>query len=55
MSLRVLDNYLKIFGQMSIEYLMVLEENTMANKVMKVGIISRDDYAKRTIAIAKGT
>src|SRR5690606_9762194 len=26
----------------------------MNTKVMKVGIISRDDYAKRTIAIAKG-
>ncbi len=26
----------------------------MVTKVMKIGIISRDDYAKRTIAIAKG-
>jgi len=26
----------------------------MITKVMKVGIISREDYAKRTIAIAKG-
>ena len=26
----------------------------MANKVLKVGIISRDEYKKRTIAIAKG-
>lgn len=26
----------------------------MVTKVMKVGIISRDDYIKRTIAIAKG-
>ena len=26
----------------------------MVTKVMKVGIISRDDYVKRTIAIAKG-
>lgn len=26
----------------------------MVIKVMKIGIISRDDYAKRTIAIAKG-
>ncbi len=26
----------------------------MMTKVMKVGIISREDYAKRTIAIAKG-
>jgi len=34
---------------------MVREVNIMTNRVMKVGIISRDDYAKRTIAIAKGT
>jgi predicted transcriptional regulator len=27
----------------------------MKTKVMKVGIISRDDYRKRTIAIASGT
>ncbi len=27
----------------------------MVSKVMKVGIISRDDYIKRTMAIAKGT
>ncbi|MEQ8384882.1 MAG: helix-turn-helix domain-containing protein [Coleofasciculus sp. A1-SPW-01] len=26
----------------------------MENKVMKIGIISREDYIKRTIAIAKG-
>ncbi len=26
----------------------------MANKVMKVGIISKEDYIKRTLAIAKG-
>ena len=26
----------------------------MVNKVMKVGIISKDDYVKRTIAIARG-
>lgn len=26
----------------------------MTTKVMKVGIISRDDYIKRTVAIAKG-
>ena len=26
----------------------------MNTKVMKVGIISKDDYVKRTIAIAKG-
>ncbi len=27
----------------------------MINKVMKVGIISKEDYIKRTMAIAKGT
>lgn len=26
----------------------------MARKVLKVGILSRDDYKRRTIAIAKG-
>jgi len=26
----------------------------MPNKVMKVGIISKQDYIKRTLAIAKG-
>ncbi|MEQ8753062.1 MAG: MarR family transcriptional regulator [Coleofasciculus sp. G1-WW12-02] len=26
----------------------------MENKVMKIGVISREDYIKRTIAIAKG-
>jgi len=26
----------------------------MINKILKVGIISREDYMKRTIAIAKG-
>ncbi len=26
----------------------------MSTKVMKVGIISKDDYIKRTVAIAKG-
>ena len=26
----------------------------MVTKVMKVGIISKDDYVKRTIAIARG-
>ncbi len=26
----------------------------MADKIMKIGIISKEDYKKRTIAIAKG-
>jgi predicted transcriptional regulator len=32
----------------------MLVENIMVTKIMKVGVISREDYIKRTIAIAKG-
>jgi predicted transcriptional regulator len=31
-----------------------LESDTVKKKVMKIGILSREDYRKRTIAIAKG-